>query len=144
MTAQRVVPAVWAVICVALYAAISLIRFARMEVASYDNAIFEEAIRAYGHGGWPVVPIKGDGFNLLGDHFSPAIALIAPFYRVFPHAETLLVAQAVLIGISVYVVSALAWRELGGWWGSATSVAYGLSFGLQSAAVAGFHEVALA
>jgi uncharacterized membrane protein len=114
-----------------------------MEVASYDNAIFEEAIRGYARGGWPIVPIKGADFNLLGDHFSPAIALVAPFYRLFPRAETLLMAQVVLIALSVFVVTAVAFRALGLAWGSVVAVAYGLSFGLQSGVAADFHEVAL-
>jgi uncharacterized membrane protein len=147
MTARRAVslavPILAAVACGTLFTAVSLIRFGRMEVASYDNAIFEEAVRGYAHGGWPIVPIKGAGFNLLGDHFSPAIALIAPFYRLFPHPETLLVAQAVLIAISVFVVASVGVRVLGVGWGSGVAVAYGLSFGLQSGVIADFHEVAL-
>lgn len=133
----------WAVVCGALYTAISLIRFARMEPASYDNAIFEQGIAGYAHGGWPIVPIKGAGYNLLGDHFSPAIALIAPFYRLVPRAETLLVAQAVLIALSVFVIASVAWRTLGHGIAVYVALAYGLSFGLQSAVVADFHEVAL-
>jgi uncharacterized membrane protein len=132
------------VVCGALYAALALIKFARADVASYDTAIFEEGIRGYAHGGWPIVPIKGAGYNLLGDHFSPAIALIAPFYRLFPHTQTLLIAQAVLIAVSVHVVGGLAWRRLGPWVGGLAAVAYGLSFGIQSAVGAGFHEVAVA
>jgi len=143
VTARRAFPLIWAVACGALYGAVSLIRFGRMEVASYDNAIFEEAVRGYAHGGWPIVPIKGAGFNLLGDHFSPAIALIAPFYRVFPHPETLLLAQVALIAISVFVVASVGIRALGLGWGSVVAVAYGLSFGLQSGVIADFHEVAL-
>ncbi|HUP99742.1 MAG TPA: DUF2079 domain-containing protein [Aeromicrobium sp.] len=146
MTARRAVPfvgpLVWAVACGAAYATISLVRFARMEVASYDNAIFQQAIAGYAHGRWPIVPIKGAGFNLLGDHFSPAIALVAPFYRLFPRAETLLVAQAVLVALSVYVIASVALRTLGVRLGSLVAVTYGLSFGIQSALVAGFHEVA--
>jgi uncharacterized membrane protein len=147
MTARRVVPNLgpiaWAVVCGGLHVAIALIKFARADVASYDTAIFEEGIRGYAHGGWPIVPIKGAGYNLLGDHFSPAIAVVAPFYRLFPHAQTVLIAQAALIALSVYVVGALAWRRLGPWLGSVVAVAYGLAFGLQSAVDAGFHEVAL-
>lgn len=147
MTGRRVAPLLWplgwAVVCAGVYAAIALIKFSRADVASYDTAIFEEAIRGYAQGGWPVVPIKGADYNLLGDHFSPALALIAPFYGLFPYAQTVLIAQAVLIAASVYVVGALAWRRLGPWMGSVAAVAYGLSFGLQSAVDAGFHEVAL-
>lgn len=139
----RVVALVWALTCGGLYAAIALIKFARADVASYDTAIFEEGIRGYAYGGWPIVPIKGAGYNLLGDHFSPAIALVAPFYRLFPHTQTVLIAQAVLIALSVFVIAELAGRRLGRWLGPAVASAYGLSFGLQSAVESGFHEVAL-
>jgi uncharacterized membrane protein len=138
----RWIAAGWAMLCGAAYMALSLVRFDTFEPTSYDNAIFEQAIRAYAHLQAPIVPIKGPGFNILGDHFSPIIALVAPVYRVFPSAQTLLVAQAALIAVSVYVVSSLGLRRLGLWAGGGIAVAYGLSFGLQSAVQADFHEVA--
>ncbi|KQY58551.1 hypothetical protein ASD11_02505 [Aeromicrobium sp. Root495] len=132
----------WAVACSAAYATLSVRRYDRFELASYDNAIFQQAVRGYAGLGWPIVDIKGPGFNILGDHFSPVTALLAPFYRIWPVAETLLVAQAVLLGLSIYVIFALAVRHTGWWAGTALGVAYGLSFGLQSAVKADFHEVA--
>ena len=140
--AARWIAASWAMLCGAAYSVLSLVRFETLEPTSYDNAIFEQAIRAYAHLQAPIVPIKGPGFNLLGDHFSPIIALVAPVYRVFPAAQTLLVVQAVLIAVSVYVVSSLGLRRVGLWAGGGVAVAYGLSFGLQSAVQADFHEVA--
>ena len=138
----RWIAAGWATLCGAAYTALSLVRFETLEPTSYDNAIFEQAIRAYAHLQAPIVPIKGPGFNVLGDHFSPIIALVAPVYRIFPAAQTLLVVQAVLIAVSVYVVSSLGLRRVGLWAGGGVAVAYGLSFGLQSAVQADFHEVA--
>ena len=138
----RWVAAAWAVLCGAAYSALALVRFERFEPTSYDNAIFEQAISGYAHLQAPIVPIKGPDFNLLGDHFSPIIALVAPAYRAFPAAQTLMVAQAVLIAVSVYVVASLGLRRLGPWIGGAIAVAYGLSFGLQSAVESNFHEVA--
>lgn len=140
----RTVGAVWAIACGAAYAVLTLGRFARFEPTSYDNAIFQQAVRGYAHLGAPIVAIKGPGFNILGDHFSPIIALLAPFYRLWPAAQTLLVAQVVLIVVSIHVVTTLAVRRLGWWPGAALAVAYGLSFGLQSAVKADFHEVAFA
>ncbi len=137
-----VLPLVWALACTAAYATLSLVRFRRFEPTSWDNAIFEQAVRGYAHLGAPIVDIKGPGFNVLGDHFSPITALLAPVYRVFPSAQTLLVAQAVLIGVSVLVVTRLAVRHAGAWAGAALAVAYGLSFGISSAVRADFHEVA--
>jgi uncharacterized membrane protein len=140
----RGVAAAWAVLCGAAYTVLALVRFDHYEPTSYDNAIFEQAIRAYAHLQAPIVPIKGPGFNLLGDHFSPIIALVAPVYRLFPAAQTLMVVQAGLIAVSVYVVTSLGLRRLGLWAGAGIGVAYGLSFGLQSAVEANFHEVAFA
>lgn len=142
MRRPAVVPGVWALLCAALYVVIALRRFAQAEAASWDNAIFEEAIRGYGRFGPPIVDIKGPDFNLLGDHFSPVIALLGPVYRLLPHAQTLLIAQALLFAGSVYVVSAVAARTLPPGPAAAVGGAYGLSFGLQSAIVAEFHEIA--
>lgn len=144
MTVHRLVAGAWAAACGALYSAIAILRFDGVVPASYDHAIFEEAIRGYSRLHAPIVPIKGPGFNLLGDHFSPIIALVAPFYRVFPDARTLMVAQAVLLAMSVFIVTFLAWDVAGPWVGSALGVTYGLSFGLLAAVRAGFHEVAFA
>ena len=137
-------PAVLAVIFGALYAALSLVRFHRFEPSSWDNAIFEQGIGGYAHFAAPVVDIKGPGFNQLGDHFSPIIALIAPFYRVFPSAQTVLIAQAVLLAISVGIIARIAIKTLGMSRGTVLAIAYGLSFGIQSAVQADFHEVAFA
>lgn len=128
----------------ALYAALSLVRFHRFEPSSWDNAIFEQGISGYAHFAAPIVDLKGPGFNQLGDHFSPIIALIAPFYRAFPSAQTVLIAQAVLLAVSVGVIARIAIRTLGMPRGIALAIAYGLSFGIQSAVRADFHEVAFA
>lgn len=138
----RSLPFLWALLCTAAYTTLSLLRFRRFDPTSWDNAIFEQAIRGYAHLGLPIVDIKGPGFNILGDHFSPITALVAPFYRLWPSAQTLLVAQAVLVGLSVLVVSRLAVRHAGPWAGAMLSVAYGISFGISSAVQSDFHEVA--
>lgn len=135
---------VWALACGVLYTTLAVLRHRRLVPTSWDNAIFEQALRGYADLGWPIVDIKGPGFNLLGDHFHPIIAVLAPVYRLAPAAETLLVAQAVLLAWSVLVITALAVRHLGARVGTAMGVAYGLSFGLVNAVAAQFHEVAFA
>lgn len=134
----------WALVCTGLYALLSWRRLARFEPASWDNAIFEQALRGYAELRGPIVDVKGPGFNLLGDHFSPLLAVLAPIYRLVPGPETVLFAQAALLGASVAVVTAAALRHAGPWAGWALGVAYGLSFGLVAAVQADFHEVALA
>ena len=126
------------------YAVLAVLRFRRFSVTSWDNAIFEQAVAAYARFEAPIVTVKGPGYHILGDHFSPIYALLAPVYRVFPHAQTLLVAQAILIGLSVAVITGLAARHLGSAAGTIVGVLYAVSFGIQSAVVADFHEVAFA
>jgi uncharacterized membrane protein len=115
-----------------------------MGTMSWDLGIFEQAVRGYAHVRAPVADIKGPGFNLLGDHFSPVTALIAPFYRIFPSAVTLLVAQAALFALSVVPVTRAAARALGRGRGFAVGAAYGLSWGIQRAVDFDFHEVCFA
>ncbi|MEU9232021.1 DUF2079 domain-containing protein [Streptomyces subrutilus] len=115
-----------------------------MEWASWDLGIFEQAIRAYAHLQVPVADLKGPGANILGDHFSPIIALIAPLYRVFPGPLTLLVAQAALFALSAVPVTRAAARLLGRPRGLAVGIAYGLSWGIQRAVEFDFHEIAFA
>ena len=55
-----------------------------MTVPSWDLAIFAELAKAYAHGQAPIVPIKGDDYNLLGDHFHPILVLLGPLWRLFP------------------------------------------------------------
>lgn len=126
------------------YLALSLTRWRRGHHPSWDLGIFEQAIKGYAHFGAPIVDIKGPDFNQLGDHFSPLLALIAPVYRVFPSPVTLLVAQCALVAISVIPLTFVARRLLGHWPGLGIGLAYGLSWGIQSAVDVQFHEYALA
>lgn len=116
-----------------------------MESTGFDLGIFEQGVRGYAAlQAAPVATLKGSGFPLLGDHFSPLLAALAPFYRLFPGATTLLVVQAVLFALSCVPVTGLAVELLGRIRGSAVGLAYGLSWGLWRASAFDFHEVALA
>ncbi len=128
----------------ALYTVFSLRQWDRFEVPSWDLGIFTQVLRRYAELSAPVVTIKGEGFLILGDHFHPLLALLAPVYRLFPSGLTLLVVQDVLVGLSVVIVTACAARHLGTGAGAGIGLAYGLSWGLQSAVAAQFHEIALA
>ncbi|MFT4189370.1 MAG: DUF2079 domain-containing protein [Aeromicrobium sp.] len=142
--ADRVLPALVAAGSSLPYGLLALRNFARFEMRSWDLAIFEQAVAGYAGLGAPIVDVKGPGFNILGDHFSPATALLAPAYRLFPAAQTLLIAQVLLIGWASYVVTALAVRRLGLAVGVTLGLCCALSFGVQSAVDAEFHEVAFA
>nr|WP_234383202.1 DUF2079 domain-containing protein [Streptomyces dysideae] len=126
------------------YALVSLSRFQHMASRSWDLGIFEQAIRAYAHLQAPVVDLKGPGFNVLGDHFSPVTALLAPLYRLFPSPVTLLIAQAALFALSAVPVTRAAAALLGRKRGLALGIAYGLSWGIQRAVDFDFHEICFA
>ena len=128
----------------AVYLVFSVAQWIRLESPSWDLGIFTQLAKAYAYFQAPVVPIKGEGFNLLGDHFHPLLVLLGPIYAVFPSAFSLLVVQDVLIGISVFVVTRAATRVLGNVPGVFLGAAYGISWGLQNAVAVQFHEIAFA
>lgn len=139
-----VAPYAWWAVLAGVYSVLSLTRYALLATPSWDNAIFQQAIAGYAHLRAPIVDIKGPGYNILGDHFSPVLAVLAPVYRLFPDARTLLIAQAVLVAGSAVPITRIALQRLGRAGGSAVGVACGLSFGIQSAVYTDFHEVAFA
>ncbi|MGD3109213.1 DUF2079 domain-containing protein [Streptomyces sp. YGL11-2] len=131
-------------LCFLAFATLSYCRFRSLSDVSWDLGIFEQAIRGYAHFGAPIVDLKGPGTNILGDHFSPVLALLAPFYRLLPSPLTLLAAQAALFALSAIPVTRAAARHLGRRQGLAIGAAYGLSWGIQKAVDFDFHEIAFA
>jgi uncharacterized membrane protein len=140
----RLDPYLLALVFFAAYTALSVTRYRQLLTMSWDLGIFEQAVKSYAHLHAPVADLKGPGFNILGDHFSPITALIAPFYRVFPTPVTLLVAQALLFAVSVVPVTRVSGLLLGRGRGLAVGVAYALSWGVQRAVQFDFHEIAFA
>ncbi|AZQ35278.1 DUF2079 domain-containing protein [Streptomyces cyaneochromogenes] len=126
------------------YAVVSVGRYRHLGQRSWDLGIFEQVIRSYAHLQAPVADLKAPGFNILGDHFSPVTALLAPVYRLFPSPVTLLLAQAALFALSAVPVTRAAARLLGRPRGLAIGVTYGLSWGLQQAVDFDFHEICFA
>ncbi|MFF8788873.1 DUF2079 domain-containing protein [Streptomyces sp. NPDC015125] len=128
----------------ALYTLVSVLRNERMLNAGYDLGIFEQAMRAYAHGRAPVVELKGPGFNLLGDHFHPILALMAPLYRLFPSAVTLLVVQAALMALACFPLTHWAHRAVGPVTGLVVGCGLGASWGLVAGVAKDFHEICFA
>ena len=140
----RVQAWVLAAVFFAAYCAISVRRHQRMQSTGYDLGIFEQAIRAYAHGRLPVTPLKGPGFDLLGDHFHPLLVVFAPFYRLFPTPLTLLVGQAALTAVAVVPLVLWAHRVRGPKASAWVGLSFGASWGLAEMIHFDFHEVCLA
>ncbi|WP_435080368.1 DUF2079 domain-containing protein [Clavibacter michiganensis] len=148
ITGSRVPGTVGSIVVAALVTAVyvlySALEWRRFTVKSWDLGIFTQLAQDYSRLQAPLVSIKGDGFNLMGDHFHPILVLLGPVYAVWPHAFALLVVQAVLIGISVVGIGRLAGRVAGRWGAIVVAAAYGLSWGIQGAVAFQFHEIAFA
>ncbi|QXJ24809.1 DUF2079 domain-containing protein [Actinomadura graeca] len=142
--------ALWALVAAsaALYAAYSLMRLRAFRASSYDLVIFDQAIRSYSRFELPVAMVKGvhNGFGphfaILGDHFSPILALLAPLYWVHDGPGTLLVAQAVLFALAIVPIWRYAERRFGAGAAYCAAAAYALSWPVAEALAFDFHEVA--
>lgn len=138
------VPPLLAVLATLAYGLLGSQQWRNLVAPSWDLGIFTQLAKAYGGLGAPIVPIKGDAVNLLGDHFHPILVLLAPVWWVWPSGLALLWTQALLFGVSAIPLTRLAIDRLGPGLGSAAGTAYVFSFGLQAAVAVQFHEIAFA
>jgi uncharacterized membrane protein len=111
--------------------------------SNYDLAIFDQAIWHLSRFEAPSSTVRGLS-NVFGDHFSPILVAIVPFYWIAPAPETLIVCQAALFALSIFPVWAFLRRRIAAAQVTALSLAYVLFWGLQRAAAFDFHEVAFA
>jgi uncharacterized membrane protein len=133
-----------AAIFAVVYAFDSVERYAQFRTVSWDLGLFTEAVKQYAHLHAPIVDARGPGFDLLGEHFHPILALLGPFFAIKPSPVTLLLAQALLFASSIVPVTSLARERLGSRAGYVVGAAYGASFGLVQAVDFDFHELAFA
>ena len=126
------------------YYAISLFRLLQLAPASWDLGIYTEYVKQLSLLRAPIVDVRGPGFNLLGDHFQIGLAVLAPFFRLFPSPATLLFFQALATALSVFPVIAAGSVLLGRPSGRTIGFAYGFCWTLQQMIDFDFHEIALA
>lgn len=130
--------------CLVFYLVHAFVDHARYLTTGYDLGIFDQAVRAYSHFQAPMVPLKGAGYDILGDHFHPIIAVLAPFYWIWDDVGVLLVAQALLTAASVPVVYRFTRRRAGELMSLLIAAAYGLGWPIQALIDFDFHEIAFA
>lgn len=155
-------PNLWLVAGLTLLAAIgystySLLLQYTVRTHAYDLVIFDEAVRSYAHFHLGISPIKGyhnfgdPNFSVLGDHWSPIIAVLAPLYWIYNGPQNLLIAQGVLFALAIPPVWLFTRRMLGGPGSRKATIAaylasitYALSWPIQGAVGFDFHEAAFA
>ncbi len=127
-----------------LYSAISIRRHLDLLTSGYDLGIYDQVVRSYSQGHLPFNTIQGPHFDVLGDHFSPVLALLAPLYWIHDSPTTLLVAQSALIAVAVVPLMKWAARSVGLGLSLVVAFGYGFSSGVANAVTFDFHEVAFA
>ncbi|MFE2722274.1 DUF2079 domain-containing protein [Kitasatospora sp. NPDC059327] len=154
---RRARTAALTLLCFAVCLAIGAQQWATAQLGGFDLGIFDQGVRGYAHLGLPVSTLKSfhhefpPGFSLLGDHFSPVIALMAPLYWLWDDPRSLLVGQALLFAAGVPLIRRIADRCFADAdpltarrAADLAALAYGLGWPLLVASRGGFHEVAFA
>jgi uncharacterized membrane protein len=127
----------------AAYALVGLFKHWHFDSSAYDLGIFDQVIWQLSRFEAPTSSLKGHT-NIFGDHFHPIIALLAPVYWIAPRVEALIVAQSVLLAVSIVPVFAFARRRLPMGQATVIAIVYGLFWGIQRTAWFDFHELAFA
>src|SRR5260370_12450903 len=119
-TVHMVAVAALTTVVAAGYSAVALGLSHTFRTSSYGLVIFDQAVRSYAHFRPGISIIKGlhngfgPDFSVLGDHWSPIIASLAPLYWIFNSPVTLLVAQAVLFALAIPPLWGFTRRAFGG------------------------------
>lgn len=128
-----------------VYGIYCLSRYPQFLTAGYDLGIFDQAVRRYSRFEAPLVALKGDHYNILGDHFHPIIATLAPLYWLWDDPRVLTLAQAALVCLSFPVVHRMMQHHgVRGWVLWALTAGYAFSWPVQRMVDFDFHEVSFA
>lgn len=126
-----------------LYSAISISKHLHFNSTGYDLVIFDQAVRHYSYFLAPASSFRGYD-NLLGDHFHPILAGLAPLYWIWDSPISLLIAQAAVIASAAVPIYIYTKRKLGNTPALLMSVVFLLNPALLRAVYFDFHEIAIA
>lgn len=127
---------------IGILCAYTLVDHHNLGTAIYDLGIYDNLVWQTAHGNFlDCTLIKGG--NHVSAHFDPIIALIAVVYRVYQHAETLLVLQTVWLASGMIPLYLLARRRLKNeWFATILTVVYALYPALHGVNSFDFHSLA--
>jgi uncharacterized membrane protein len=131
-------------IAAALFCAYAVVRhqhlFSGTDLATFDQAVWNYSRFHIG----PATVVGGELPSLLGQHFHPLLAVLAPLYWVWSDPVMLLVAQAVLVAAAAVPVFYFACPRVGRAGAYAIAAAYLAFWGVHAGVAYDFHEVAFA
>jgi len=144
----RSILAVALVLYAGLLGTLSVLKHATYHSSLIDLGIFDQVIWNTAHGRWfwdTLDPYVQTSHNFLGQHFSPGLALLAPFYWAAPSVYTLLVTQTLALALGAVPIYALAVRRLDDERiALLLALAYLATPSLSYANLFDFHEIAMA
>lgn len=102
MQVKWICAAVLASIFIVFVGLVCCMKYRNYFTSCYDFGIFSQAFYYLKETGLPLSTCERDGLlSHFAVHFSPVLYLLVPVYIIFPHPETLLVAQAVVVASGV-------------------------------------------
>lgn len=120
----------------------ALIDHRNLGTAIYDLGIYDNLVWQTAHGFFLDCSLIKGG-NHVSAHFDPIIALIALVYRLYMHAETLLVLQTLWLASGALPLYCLAKRRLGNeWFAAILGLVYLLYPALHGVNMFDFHSLA--
>lgn len=138
----------WLVILIAIFYTtiillVTLNRFWQYEAFYYDHGIYDMAIWKASRFQAPIIEhLDVGGKWIFADHFHPSIFLLTPLYWLTDRQEILLVAQAILIGMSVFFAYLISEKLIKSVYMRFALLAAFMGFiGFQNALIANFHDV---
>jgi uncharacterized membrane protein len=125
------------------YATYSVLNHMHFGTYAYDLGIFDQVMWHYSRFEIPETTVVGLP-TALGDHFHPILLLLTPLYWVWSDPRILLVAQAILIAVSIVPVFIWCRERVGRGPAYLLAGAYVMFWGVHSAVAFDFHEIAFA
>jgi uncharacterized membrane protein len=121
----------------------SILNHRYLLVASFDLAIYDNLVWNTSHGHFLASSLVRGGTHMSA-HFDPLLALLAPFYRPAPNAETLLIFQSAWLASAAIPLFLVSRRVLGvGWIALVIAGTYLLHPALHGINLYEFHSLAL-
>jgi uncharacterized membrane protein len=111
-------------------------------LTDFDLAIADQAVWHYSNLSSPEITTISPPVNMLGDHFSPILTVLAPLYWLWSDPRMLLIAQGALVAASIVPVFLFARPRMGRVGAYLLAAAYALFWGISAAVGYQFHELA--